>query len=258
MHFLLVNDDGFDSPELLLLCRTAAGRGHRVSVAAPMRQQSGTSHSFTVDAPLMVEPAAMPGAAAAWRIAGTPADCTRLGLMALAEQPVDLVISGINRGWNIGTATYVSGTVGAAREAAFQQGRALAVSMEPDTPEDMRQWFADYAVRTAEKLVTADAPERSVCNLNAPRCPRQALRGVKVCPICSLMYVDNYTRFDGPRGQISYWLQPMAADQPMEPGSDMALLEEGWATMTFLTPMPCEQEQWADFPVPVQACSGQK
>ena len=65
---------------------------------------------------------------AAWQVEGTPADCTRLGLRALAQEPVDLVISGINDGWNLGLLTYVSGTVAAAREAAFLGYPALAVS----------------------------------------------------------------------------------------------------------------------------------
>ncbi len=251
MHFLLVNDDGFDAPELRLLCRAAADRGHRVTVAAPMTQQSGKSHSFTIFTPLMAEKAEMEGAAAAWRIGGTPVDCARLGLMALAEEPVDLVISGINQGYNIGLAVFVSGTVSAAREAAFMQGRALAVSMEPRTPPDMRDFLADYAVRTAEKLVTADVPPMSVCNLNAPCCGVDRMRGVSVCPICELMYKDSYERYDGPRGQISFWLKPMDPDQPVAPGTDLALLLEDRMTITFLTPQPCDQSAWADFPIPV-------
>ena len=119
MNLLLVNDDGIDSPLLHILCRAAAARGHHVTVCAPSVQQSAKGHSFTVFTPVMVHPRELEGAAAAWAVDGTPVDCTRLGLMALCEEPVDLVISGINNGFNAGLATYVSGTVGAAREAAF-------------------------------------------------------------------------------------------------------------------------------------------
>ena len=253
MHFLLVNDDGFDSPELRMLCGAAAWRGHRVTVAAPETQQSGKSHSFTVFEPLLAQEAEMPGAACAWRIAGTPVDCTRIGLMALAKEPVDLVISGINQGYNIGLATYVSGTVGAAREAAFAapKGRALAVSMEPRTPEDMRLFLADYAILTAEKLVNAEVPPQSVCNLNAPCCSLAELRGVKVCPISKLMYKDGYVRYDGPRGQVSFWLEPMAQEWEREEGTDLALLLDNWMTVTFLAPDPIAQDAYADFPVPI-------
>ena len=251
MHFLLVNDDGFDCEGLRLLCTAAANRGHRVTVCAPETQQSARSHAFTVFSPLMVRPAEMPGAAAAWRIGGTPVDCTRLGMLALAEGPVDLVISGINEGYNIGLATYVSGTVGAAREAAFAMGKALAVSMEPRTPEDMRVFFADYAIRTAEKLVTAEVPRQSVCNLNAPCCHVSEMRGAVICPISRLMYRDGYERYDSPRGDISFWLKPMETVDTPDPGSDLAVLKDNRMAVTFLAPDPCDQAAWADFPIPV-------
>lgn len=92
-----------------------AARGHRVTVCAPALPQSAKSHALTVHSPLCARSATMEGSAAAWQVEGTPADCTRLGLRALAQEPVDLVISGINDGWNLGLLTYVSGTVAAAR-----------------------------------------------------------------------------------------------------------------------------------------------
>lgn len=251
MHFLLVNDDGFDGPWLRLLCAAASARGHRVTVCAPDTQQSARSHAFTVTAPLLVRPASMPGAQAAWRVCGTPVDCTRLGMLNLAGEPVDLVISGINEGYNIGLATYVSGTVGAAREAAFAMGKALAVSMEPRTPEDMQAFFADYAIRTAEKLTGADVPRQSVCNLNAPCCHVSEMKGAAVCPISRLMYKDGYVRYDSPRGDISFWLTPLTAEEHPEPGTDLALLLDNRISVTFLTPDPCDQAPWADFPIPV-------
>lgn len=250
VHFLLVNDDGIQSLELAMLSRAAAKRGHRVTVVAPDRQQSGTSHCFTIFRPLTVKPVEMEGAEAAWQVDGTPVDCTRLGLHALAKPPVDLVISGINQGYNAGLATYVSGTVGAAREAAFERGKALAVSLEPGTPQDMREFTADYAIRTAEKMVTAQLPPLSVCNLNTPCCSRRELKGVRVCGLSSLIYRDGYERIVGPRGQETYWLKPMETDwdREKEPQSDLALLLDNWATITFLTPEPCDQTLWVDFP----------
>ena len=89
MHLLLTNDDGFHSPLLALLCRAAAARGHRVTVCAPALPQSAKSHALTVHSPLCARPATMEGAAAAWQVEGTPADCTRLGLRALAQEPVE-------------------------------------------------------------------------------------------------------------------------------------------------------------------------
>ena len=251
MHFLLTNDDGFDSPELRLLCEAAASRSHRVTVSAPEEQQSGKSHAFSVFNPLWVREDTMPGAEKAFRVRGTPVDCCRLGFMNLAGERVDAVLSGINYGYNIGLATYVSGTVGAAREAAFAGFPSLAVSMEPHAPRDMWEYFADYAVRTAEMMVENPGcyPRQSVCNLNAPCCHVEELKGAKVCGISQLMYKDSYIRYDGPRGDITYWLRPMEPEFNPEPDRDLGLLMQNWITVTFLTPEPCDQEQWKDFPL---------
>ena len=251
MHFLLTNDDGFDSPELRLLCEAAAKRGHRVTVSAPEEQQSGKSHAFSVFSPLWVREDRMPGAEKAFRVRGTPVDCCRLGFMNLAGERVDAVLSGVNFGWNIGLATYVSGTVGAAREAAFAGFPALAVSMEPHTPEDMRAFFADYAVRAAEMAAegTIRFPPQSVINLNAPCCPAAELRGAKVCGISKLMYKDSYIRYDGPRGDVTYWLRPMEPEFNPEPDRDLGLLMRNWITVSFLAPEPVDPDAWADFPL---------
>ena len=251
MHFLLTNDDGFDSPELRLLCRAAAARGHRVTVSAPESQQSGKSHAFSVFDPLFVREETMEGASRAYRVRGTPVDCCRLGFMALAEGKVDAVLSGINAGYNIGLATYVSGTVGAAREAAFAGYPALAVSMEPRTPEDMRLFFADYAVRAAELFARKEiaCPPQSVVNLNAPCRPLSELKGAKVCGISKLMYKDSYVRYDGPRGDVTYWLRPMEPEYNPEPDRDLGLLIDGWITVSYLTPEPIDQSAWTDFPL---------
>ena len=141
MNILLTNDDGFDSPLLHMLCRAAAARGHNVYVSAPATQQSAKSHSFTLTRPLIAHPREMEGAAKAWAVEGTPVDSARLGFMSLADAPIDLVISGMNDGENVGLATYVSGTVGAAREAAFQRKRAMAVSMQVGTPIETARFF---------------------------------------------------------------------------------------------------------------------
>lgn len=249
MHILLVNDDGFDSPFLPPLCQAAARRGHRVSVAAPRTQQSAKSHSFTVFEPLTVSPAHMDGAAEAWRIDGTPADCARLGFMALSEQPVDLVISGINQGYNAGLATYVSGTVGAAREAAFAGYKAMAVSADPSADAENLALLADYAIRTGEKLMTYPAPPRAVCNLNMPPLPRERMKPTVVAPISPDMYRDSYDRRVSPRGMLYFWLGPETPAASYTPHTDLWYLHEGHPTVTFLTPEPCDQSRFSDFPV---------
>lgn len=122
MRFLLTNDDGIEAPGLQALCAAAASQGE-VIVAAPAAAHSGCGHRVTTDAPFAVEEVA----ARRYAVAGTPADCVRVGLHDLA-QATDCVLSGINAGGNLGADVYHSGTVAAVREAVLHGIPGIAVS----------------------------------------------------------------------------------------------------------------------------------
>lgn len=247
MNVLLTNDDGFDSELLRMLCRAFAARGHRVTVSAPATQQSAKSHSFTLSIPLMVHKREMEGAAEAWAVEGTPVDSARVGFMSLATAPIDLVVSGVNDGDNTGLATYVSGTVAAAREASFQHKKAMAVSMQVGTPIETARFFMDWIVTVAEHYVNYPTPDMCVCNLNVPRVPVHELKDPVVCPISTHLYTDAYEKRVSPRGAEYYWIMPLEEPANPTPGSDVEYLQKGHITCTFLTPEPCGQEQFKDF-----------
>jgi len=248
MNILLVNDDGFDSPYLHTLCRSAAARGHHITVCAPAVQQSAKSHACTVSQPLLARKRHMDGAAEAWAIDGTPVDCCRIGFMSICETKPDLVISGINNGYNTGFAVYVSGTVGAAREAAFQGIPAMALSAEYQTPPETLAFFADWAIQVGERLVDYPAPAYSVCNLNVPPVPMYELKEPKMCGISHTVYKDGYDRRKSPRGDDYFWLTPLELDYESTLGSDQEWLQKGHITCTFLTPEEgVDQEKYADF-----------
>lgn len=249
MHILLTNDDGIQSQYLAILSEAAAARGHRVTVSAPMTQQSAKSHAFTLFTPLMAKRRSVPGAQEAWAVDGTPVDSCRVGMMGLCDEKPDLVISGINYGWNTGLAVYVSGTVGAAREAAFQGIPALAVSAEPGTPEETVRRFADYAVRLGEKLQHYPLPELTLVNVNAPKCEADQVKGAALCPISRNIYQDSYEQRLSPRGDTYFWLTAETPDDCPTPGSDKDLLNQGYLSITLLGPDGYDQQQYADLPV---------
>ncbi len=252
MHILLVNDDGFYSPSLQLLCRAAAERGHLVTVSAPAQQQSAKSHAFTIEQPLLVREGKMDGARAAYLVEGTPVDACRLGFMSLASQKVDLVISGINAGYNAGLATYVSGTVGAAREAAFHGLPSMAVSSGLNAPAETLSFFASYCIRTAEKLIQTRIPPMTVLNMNIPPVPLSELKEPVVCPLDRNVYMDEYERRVSPRGRVYYWLGPEHPYDVPTPGGDWDYIGKGHITITFLTPDGFEQRMDPLFPVKLQ------
>ena len=150
MHFLLTNDDGIEAVGLKALSIAALERGHKVTVCAPLTQQSAVSHHLTLSAPLIVRE--MPWEnAKAYAVAGTPADCARLGRL-LSDEPIDFVLSGINNGENAGTATYYSGTVSAAREARMCNMPSMAVSIRYNADERTRLALARLAITIAERM----------------------------------------------------------------------------------------------------------
>ena len=235
MNLLLVNDDGIASPQLHMVARAAKARGHHVLVCSPSQQQSARSHCFSITAPVMVHPRELEGADAAWAIDGTPVDCTRLGLMELTDRRIDLVISGINQGYNIGLATYVSGTVGAAREATFHGVKAMAVSAEPHTPASTLSFFAEWLLTLGEHLAKADIPPLTVCNVNIPPVEVHELQSPVICPINRHIDIDEYERRSNSRGLTYFWLTAPQEDPDPIPGSDVDLLRQHHITVSMLT-----------------------
>lgn len=127
MRILICNDDGIDAPGLTALYRACRPFGD-VAVVAPTTERSSCSHAVNLGPPITVQTRAHELYGSCHAVDGTPADCVRLALSGLLAEPADLVVSGINRGANVGVDTYYSGTVAAAREAAILGRHAVAVS----------------------------------------------------------------------------------------------------------------------------------
>ena len=143
MHIFLVNDDGIGAKGIMALMDAAADRGHQVTMCAPRYQQSAASHRFTLMEPVYAAEYALgrPGCRG-FSIAGTPADCVRVGLQHLIDRPMDMVVSGINNGYNAGIAVHYSGTVGAAMEGAFHHLPAIAASIHHKATDEMIRHLA--------------------------------------------------------------------------------------------------------------------
>ena len=156
-------------------------RGHTVAVCAPHTERSASSHRITLADPIFVREVDfnLPNVRA-WSISGTPVDCVRLGLYELVGSPVDVVISGINKGHNAGMAVHYSGTIAAAREAALNHVPAIASSMAYDGPDGMRRHLARLTAITAEAYVKTEVAPHTILSINAPDCdPKDALP-----PVC--------------------------------------------------------------------------
>ena len=221
MHFLLTNDDGIDAIGLKALSAAITEAGHTVTVCAPQSQQSAASHHLTLNAPLMVRETPWEGGEA-YALAGTPADCARIGRL-LSGQPIDFAFSGINNGENAGTAIYYSGTVSAAREARMCGMPAMAVSIMTGASWETLMHLGRLAVRIAEKAARKELP-------------RLGLLPLTLAPLSDACYLDSYERRVSPRGQSYFWLEAGLKIEPHKPGTDMALLNDGYPVLSLVGP----------------------
>ena len=235
MRALITNDDGIDSPGLHALAIAAREHGLDVVVAAPARQSSGSSASITAaedDGRIQIERRELPGLAGitAFAVRGAP------GLIALiasngafGDKP-DLVLSGINHGANVGNAILHSGTVGAALTGGMGGARGLAISLDVGFDPTVFEWDAAAAVtRQVLPILLAEAPG-TVLNLNVPNVAAPVdLREATLAPFG---IVQTTMHRDG-----DHHVRLAVEDLPNEPvpGSDAALLAEGWATLTAIT-----------------------
>lgn len=166
-RFLVTNDDGWEAPGLSALVQELQRHGD-VVVSAPAVNQSGSSQSLgALGQPLRVRPVTIAGAAEAWAVEGTPAVAAAFGLLQLrGERPFDLVVSGINRGANVGDVAHVSGTVGAAMQAASLGVPAIASSQ--DSLAGDYAVAALYTARLALAALEQDLPPGLVLSINVP------------------------------------------------------------------------------------------
>ena len=233
MKIMLVNDDGYRALGIVTLGRALQARGHEVIVCAPDRERSAAGHSFTITEPLRAREFTENGLKG-WAIDGTPADCARLGLYML-NNDVDLTISGINRGANLGGACVYSGTISGAMEAAMCGCQAMATSLYVKGPNDFES-AAKVTISTLEWVMEHPLAMGDIYSLNVPDIPYESIKGVRGATLApKFLGESKYEKRRAPYNFDYYWLVD-GVNVPMEdPESDVLLCEAGWATMSRLT-----------------------
>ncbi len=178
MNILLTNDDGFSAEGLLVLKRYFEKKSeHNIFIVAPDTEKSGFSHSITfTELTKLVKQHDN-----TWIIRGTPADCVNLALLGMVEEKIDLVISGINHGPNMGRDTLYSGTVGAARQAAFYNVPSIALSLNTWSGDKNREHFDNVAPFFDKHFDTLikNIDTNFVFNINFPNIAYENIKGVK-------------------------------------------------------------------------------
>lgn len=235
-HLLIVNDDGIDAPGLAALVR-ALQDGYRLTVVAPAVEQSGVGHGITFRIPVLVEERPSPDGIKRFAVHAQPATCTRIGVAnLLASDPPELVLSGINRGDNVGQSVWISGTLGGAREAALMGLGSIGLSaahprgQEPDWPAVGR-----WARAVVDELRAAGLPRPAqVVKVEIPF-PAAEAKGVRVTRMGLEPPVDQtYHEKPGPQGERLFYATWVAPDHDAA-GTDIDAVVKGWVSVTPLT-----------------------
>jgi 5'-nucleotidase len=227
-RILLTNDDGVRAPGVLAVALALRGQAE-LTIAAPTENQSGKGHSITTSDPIFVDTITLAPDLPAYSLQTTPASCVKVAVGALMTQKPDMVVSGINRGYNLGTVTYVSGTVGAAREAALMGIPAIAASL---AVEESDYKPAAEIVRQVVEMVRRNGLEPgSFLNVNVPAGAAGAIKGIQLTRQSRLSGVERFEEQKSPRNRRffwSVWNEP-AGDAE---GTDVWAVEHGHAAVT--------------------------
>lgn len=231
MKILIANDDGVFAPGIAALVKAFSSAGHEVTVAAPDTQRSAASHSLSLGKPLTVKEVFVEGAKKAYAIGGTPADCVKLALCCLAPE-AQVVVSGVNKGYNAGTDVLYSGTVAAAMEGAICGRPAIAISIE-HSREDNYDRAAQLAVRGFGMIMKHPLPKLTVLNLNFPAIDEA--KGLVAVPMRPIRYLETYTRCETEDGALAYSLSGYPDPKQDDEDGDYGMLCKGYATATVLS-----------------------
>ncbi|HUH66342.1 MAG TPA: 5'/3'-nucleotidase SurE [Syntrophales bacterium] len=230
MRFLLTNDDGIYARGLAALYQELS-KDADCLIVAPEVEQSAVGHAITLFRPLMVRAARKDGNFIGYAVKGTPADCVKIGIKELSDKPVDLVVSGINLGANVGTNVIYSGTVSAATEGIIMGIPSMAVSLDAHRNADFS--FAARFARKAAGFILKNPMKNVALNINIPAIPEEEIKGVAVARQGRARLIESFEKRVDPRENIYYWLagETQFSDGE-ESDSDACALRHGMISIT--------------------------
>ena len=226
MRILVTNDDGIQSPGITALAKSLAAIGE-VWVVAPDRERTAVGHSVTLHKPLRLHQLG----ARIFSVNGTPVDCVNLALLKVMPRPPHLVVSGMNKGVNLGDDVMYSGTVSAAMEGAILGVPSVAVSQEG------RETFrfavgAIYAARVARLVLLRGLPEETLLNVNIPDRPRSGIKGARVTCLSRRRFDNPIVEKLDPHGRKYYWIAGERVSWSRSKDADHEAIEEGYVSVT--------------------------
>lgn len=227
MKILLTNDDGIFAPGIRALATELSSAGHEITIIAPDAERSAASHSLSLRKDIPVHQIA-PNE---YAVGGTPVDCTVIALQRILTEPIDLVISGINAGQNMGEDVLYSGTVAAAVEASLMGKRAIAISINSYSDQKF-EVAAKWMQKMLEMGIEQLALPHGVLNINVPNIDFKDIKGIRLTKTGHRKYYNFIKIVEEFADGFAYRI---GGDQPVwdtERGTDAEALSEGYISIT--------------------------
>jgi 5'-nucleotidase len=235
---LVTNDDGVYSPGVQMLAKRLRELDE-VVIVAPDRERSAAGHSMTLHRPLLIEEIK----ASVYSVNGTPTDCVNIAVKGLLKEAPKLVVSGINKGPNLGDDVTYSGTVAGAIEGILLGIPSFAVSLA--ARENFRfAEAAEVAFRTAVQILEQRMPADTLLNVNVPNLPLSEIQGTRITRLGKRVYHQMTVERIDPRGKKYYWIGGGEPDWEREEGTDLDAVDR---KMISVTPLHLDFTDYTSF-----------
>ncbi len=229
---LLTNDDGIEAKGIYALYKTfVEDESFEIKIIAPEFERSAVGHAITVFDPIWVRKEYRDGKFYGFGVNGTPADCVKLYHELLGVKP-DLLVSGINRGANVGENIIYSGTVSAATEGISNGIPSIAISIDSYTEPDY-----DFSARFAKyiaHMIFDDSylPKKTLLNINIPDLPEEKIKGVRITTQSDAKFKDYFLKRSDPRGRDYYWMDGEFLEISKCDDGDYCAIKNGYISIT--------------------------
>lgn len=231
-RILISNDDGVRAPGIAQVAMILQAIGD-VVIVAPAENQSGKGHSITITDPIFRQDLTLPNGLRAIGLSATPASTVNVAIRQIVTPKPDLVVSGINRGYNLGYSAYLSGTVGAAREAVMHGVPAIAASLAEEGAASNYVHAAEEVLGVARRVKQYGLPANTYLNVNIPARPSDGYKGYMVTSQAPMQGgIESFPETKHPDGRTVYWNQYKEGVPNPPQGTDIWAVQNGYVSVT--------------------------
>ncbi len=225
---LISNDDGIESRGIWAL-KEQFEEHFRVFVVAPDRERSATGHSISLHDPIRLK---VIEEGAVFAVNGTPVDAVHLALHGVIKEKIDVVVTGINKGLNLGTDVFYSGTIAAAAQAKALKIPAVAVSIDASSMPVRYETAAYFARRVVEKIDEKRVDSDIILSVNVPNLEIHEIEGVEITRLGKRCYNDRLIEREDPKRNKYYWIEGAHTHDILDEGTDVKAVHERCVSIT--------------------------